>query len=92
MPGRAAFAASPLSEHLIRRSANTVIVTGSETDVCVLATVLAAVDRSPKGVRPYNLGSGAPVTLMIPEAAWIVRSIARLSRSGPLMPNPVPVA
>jgi nicotinamidase-related amidase len=40
-----AFAASPLSEHLIRRSANTVIVTGSETDVCVLATVLAAVDR-----------------------------------------------
>ena len=36
--------------------------------------------------------SGKPVTLMIPEAAWIVISIARLSRSGPLMPKPVPVA
>jgi nicotinamidase-related amidase len=40
-----AFAASPLSEHLMRRDADTVIVTGSETDVCVLATVLGAVDR-----------------------------------------------
>jgi nicotinamidase-related amidase len=40
-----AFAASPLSEHLLRRGANTLIVTGSETDVCVLATVLGAVDR-----------------------------------------------
>ena len=27
---------------------------------------------------------------MIPDAAWIVRSIASVSRSGPLMPNPVP--
>ena len=36
--------------------------------------------------------SGKPVTLMIPEAAWIVISIARLSRSGPLSPKPVPEA
>jgi nicotinamidase-related amidase len=40
-----AFAASGLSGHLTRRRADTVIVTGSETDVCVLATVLGAVDR-----------------------------------------------
>jgi nicotinamidase-related amidase len=40
-----AFAASGLSDHLARRRADTVIVTGSETDVCVLATVLGAVDR-----------------------------------------------
>jgi nicotinamidase-related amidase len=40
-----AFAASPLSAQLARRGADTVIVTGSETDVCVLATVLGAVDR-----------------------------------------------
>src|SRR5579871_985202 len=33
--------------------------------------------------------SGNPVTLMIPEAAWMVMSIARLSRSGPVMPKPV---
>jgi UDP-glucuronate 4-epimerase len=29
----------------------------------IVRGVLAAVDRAPKGVRPYNLGSGAPVTL-----------------------------
>lgn len=40
-----AFAASGLTEHLMRRHTDTVIVTGSETDVCVLATVLGAVDR-----------------------------------------------
>ena len=36
--------------------------------------------------------SGKPVTLMMPDAAWIVMSMARLSRSGPEMPKPVPVA
>ena len=30
--------------HLRARSADTLIITGSETDVCVLATVLGAVD------------------------------------------------
>jgi nicotinamidase-related amidase len=39
-----AFAGSTLHAHLAERGADTVIVTGSETDVCVLATVLAAVD------------------------------------------------
>ena len=45
-------------------------------------------------VGPAFIGgpSGAPVTLMIPELAWMVKSIARLSRSGPEMPYPVPVA
>jgi len=40
-----AFALTNLSEQLAARSADALIVTGAETDVCVLATVLGAVDR-----------------------------------------------
>jgi nicotinamidase-related amidase len=40
-----AFAGSILDEELRRRRADGLIVTGSETDVCVLATVLDAVDK-----------------------------------------------
>jgi nicotinamidase-related amidase len=40
-----AFALSTLTEHLIAREADSLIITGAETDVCVLATVLGAVDR-----------------------------------------------
>ena len=39
-----AFAEPALLQHLLQREADGLIVTGSETDVCVLATVLAAVD------------------------------------------------
>lgn len=39
-----AFAASGLLAHLHERQADALIISGSETDVCVLATVLAAVD------------------------------------------------
>jgi nicotinamidase-related amidase len=39
-----AFATGALHAHLKQRHIDTLIVTGSETDVCVLATVLAAVD------------------------------------------------
>lgn len=39
-----AFAGSQLRAHLIDRNVDTLIITGSETDVCVLATVLDAVD------------------------------------------------
>jgi nicotinamidase-related amidase len=39
-----AFVGSQLVEHLRAREADGLIVTGSETDVCVLATVLGAVD------------------------------------------------
>jgi nicotinamidase-related amidase len=39
-----AFAEPRLITHLQRREADTLIVSGSETDVCVLATVLDAVD------------------------------------------------
>lgn len=39
-----AFIGSQLVEHLRAREADGLIVTGSETDVCVLATVLGAVD------------------------------------------------
>lgn len=39
-----AFALTPLAEMLAARHADALIVTGSETDVCVLSTVLDAVD------------------------------------------------
>ena len=39
-----AFAEPGLIDHLRQRGADALIVSGSETDVCVLATVLAAVD------------------------------------------------
>jgi nicotinamidase-related amidase len=39
-----AFAEPGLIDHLRQREADTLIVSGSETDVCVLATVLDAVD------------------------------------------------
>ena len=39
-----AFAGSTLATHLQERQADGLIVTGSETDVCVVATVLDAVD------------------------------------------------
>jgi nicotinamidase-related amidase len=40
-----AFALTDLFERLAARSADALIVTGAETDVCVLATVLGGVDR-----------------------------------------------
>lgn len=40
-----AFALTTLSAHLQARGADALVITGSETDVCVLATVLGAVDR-----------------------------------------------
>ena len=39
------FALTTLSTHLRARGADALVITGSETDVCVLATVLGAVDR-----------------------------------------------
>lgn len=47
-----AFVDSPLHRHLLDRSADGLLITGSETDVCVLSTVLSAVDL------------GYPVTLI----------------------------
>ena len=44
-PVYSAFAGHRLHQHLQERGAGTVIVTGSETDVCVLATVIGAVDH-----------------------------------------------
>jgi nicotinamidase-related amidase len=40
-----AFALTTLSTYLQARGVDTLVITGSETDVCVLATVLGAVDR-----------------------------------------------
>lgn len=44
-PVYSAFAGYKLHQHLQERAADALIVTGSETDVCVLATVLGAVDH-----------------------------------------------
>jgi nicotinamidase-related amidase len=43
-PAYSAFTRSALSELLISRGVETVVITGAETDVCVLATALSAVD------------------------------------------------
>jgi nicotinamidase-related amidase len=44
-PVYSAFAGHRMHEHLQERSADALVITGSETDVCVLATVLGAVDH-----------------------------------------------
>jgi nicotinamidase-related amidase len=43
-PAYSAFFGSPLGHLLVERHVGTVIVSGAETDVCVLSTVLSAVD------------------------------------------------
>jgi nicotinamidase-related amidase len=43
-PAYSAFSESPLASFLAERGVGTLVITGSETDVCVLATVLDAVD------------------------------------------------
>jgi nicotinamidase-related amidase len=43
-PAYSAFAESPLAAFLFDRRVGTLVITGAETDVCVLATVLDAVD------------------------------------------------
>jgi nicotinamidase-related amidase len=49
-----AFAGTRLGEGLARRGITTLIVTGGETDVCVLATVMAALDRGLRVVLPTD--------------------------------------
>lgn len=53
--GYSAFTAAGLAGHLGTRMADALIVTGAETDVCVLATVLDAVDR---GIRVVVVSDG----------------------------------
>ena len=43
-----------LEERLRRRGARTLVVTGGETDVCVLASVLGAVDRGYRVIIPHD--------------------------------------
>jgi nicotinamidase-related amidase len=49
-PGYSAFFASPLQSFLAKKEISSLIVSGSETDVCVLATVLDAVDHGYRAV------------------------------------------
>jgi nicotinamidase-related amidase len=49
-----AFANTRLAQGLARRGITTLVVTGGETDVCVLATVMAAVDRGLRIVLPTD--------------------------------------
>jgi nicotinamidase-related amidase len=44
-PFYSAFSATDMAAYLRQRGADALILTGSETDMCVLATVLGAVDR-----------------------------------------------
>jgi nicotinamidase-related amidase len=48
------WSAQELATTLARRGADTLIVTGTETDVCVLAAVLGAVDRGYRVVLPTD--------------------------------------
>ena len=43
-PAYSAFSESPLAEFLLQKNVGTLVVTGAETDVCVLASILDAVD------------------------------------------------
>jgi nicotinamidase-related amidase len=43
-PAYSAFMQSKLHDLLLEKSVSTIVITGAETDVCVLATVLSAVD------------------------------------------------
>ena len=43
-PAYSAFSSSSLASLLIEKGIGTVVITGAETDVCVLSTVLSAVD------------------------------------------------
>ncbi len=54
-PGYSAFTAPALLPTLAQMEATTLIVTGAETDVCVLSTVMAAVDL---GFRVILVGDG----------------------------------
>jgi nicotinamidase-related amidase len=49
-----AFGSGRLRQYLRVRQASTLIVTGGETDVCVLATVLAAIDLGYRVVLPLD--------------------------------------
>lgn len=48
--GYSAFSNSWLDNHLRRRAIDTLVISGSETDVCVLSTVLGAVDRGYRAI------------------------------------------
>jgi UDP-glucuronate 4-epimerase len=53
----------------------------------IVRGVLAAVERAPKGARPYNLGSGAPITL-----TDLVAAMARACGTTPTIAHgPVPL-
>lgn len=69
-PGYSAFFATALQSFLAKKNVNTLIISGSETDVCVLATVLDAFDRGFRVIvvgdelcSPSNQGHDALIML-----------------------------
>lgn len=53
-PTYSAFASRPLKRTLVERGATCLVITGVETDVCVLATVLGAIDRGYRVIMPLD--------------------------------------
>ena len=53
-PALSAFERTDLQDFLDRRKVDTLVITGAETDVCVLATVVSAVDRGFLVVLPKD--------------------------------------
>lgn len=54
-----AFATPALREELRRRRTDTLVISGAETDVCVLASVLDAVDRGLRVILPVDAVCGS---------------------------------
>jgi nicotinamidase-related amidase len=53
-PAYSAFTAPALRDELARRHCDGLVITGGETDVCVLATVLGAVDHGYRVILPLD--------------------------------------
>jgi nicotinamidase-related amidase len=73
----AAFASEPFVAALARRRADTLIFSGVETDVCVLASVLAAVDR---GYRVLIAGDAVASSSAAAHRAVIDTILPRFDR------------
>lgn len=72
-----AFDAPALAAHLARRATDTLILTGVETDVCVLATALDAIDR---GLRVIVVADGVASSSAAGHVAALEAILPRFDR------------